>query len=289
MDSFPDMAQKQAKASEHGYNYTNTDRFDNPEMCQHFSVYPDSSLCFKTFLKNNAIKHDCSYGEEALKLDLNQKEVLCQKASYLYTNTNKISRTSQTKCGPPDGASSSRNGVICYAEADSKTDQLKTPCHNSLNSSYNTCSSLKTINIKLEQNDGHPNTVIDSAGTKISNHVKAIRLNQNTYRTNTTLHASICKEHVLSGEELRTFEGNDYRCYLPSEKIFCCAECGKTFKRSSTLNTHLMIHSDTRPYPCGYCGKRFHQKSDMKKHTYIHTGIDRPNWPVALTFVFTII
>ena len=139
----------------------------------------------------------------------------------------------------------------------------------------NTC--FKTNNSKSFENTNGGSEAADAKARDIDNN-NYVRQNLNDKNCLSDLFSR--KDHLYGGDNLEKIPENGYRCYFSSEKVFCCAECGKTFKRSSTLNTHLMIHSDTRPYPCGYCGKRFHQKSDMKKHTYIHTGL-------SILFMFT--
>lgn len=70
---------------------------------------------------------------------------------------------------------------------------------------------------------------------------------------------------------------NDKKCLSKPKNVYInsklqCADCGKFFRRSSSLTTHSLIHRNIKPFSCKFCGKCFHQKSDMKKHTFIHTG-----------------
>uniref|UniRef100_A0A8C8YH70 C2H2-type domain-containing protein n=1 Tax=Prolemur simus TaxID=1328070 RepID=A0A8C8YH70_PROSS len=53
---------------------------------------------------------------------------------------------------------------------------------------------------------------------------------------------------------------------------FTCETCGKSFKRSMSLEVHSLQRSGEKPFRCDNCNERFQYKYQLPSHMSIHTG-----------------
>lgn len=62
----------------------------------------------------------------------------------------------------------------------------------------------------------------------------------------------------------------------PSAKKHRCPYCPTEFTRQHNLKSHLLTHSQEKPYVCPTCQARFRRSHDLKRHARLHTG-ERPH------------
>ena len=62
----------------------------------------------------------------------------------------------------------------------------------------------------------------------------------------------------------------------PSTRRHKCPYCSTDFTRHHNLKSHLLTHSQEKPYECPTCRAKFRRLHDLKRHTKLHTG-ERPH------------
>ena len=60
--------------------------------------------------------------------------------------------------------------------------------------------------------------------------------------------------------------------------VLSCDHCNKTFSSKQTLDNHLKLHKDDRPFSCEFesCSKKFVCESHLKNHIKIHKNESNP-------------
>ena len=62
----------------------------------------------------------------------------------------------------------------------------------------------------------------------------------------------------------------------PGSRKHRCSHCGTEFTRHHNLKSHLLTHSQEKPFCCERCDQKFRRLHDLKRHTKLHTG-ERPH------------
>ncbi|XP_075982771.1 uncharacterized protein LOC142981008 [Anticarsia gemmatalis] len=69
------------------------------------------------------------------------------------------------------------------------------------------------------------------------------------------------------------------RSHMGLEKLLCpiktCQYHTKEFINEASLNNHLNVHLDVKPFSCEVCDKTFHSEVNLRRHLDTHT-LDRP-------------
>ncbi|UXI18016.1 WD-repeat protein [Sarcoptes scabiei] len=66
----------------------------------------------------------------------------------------------------------------------------------------------------------------------------------------------------------------EYHCKMRSEIACEWPDCDAVFSNKSSMNNHMRIHTNERPYQCDWhdCGKWFRLKETLKRHIKLHQG-----------------
>ena len=87
-------------------------------------------------------------------------------------------------------------------------------------------------------------------------------------------HGKVCGD---CGKEFSTRGGMRFhwRAVHSGLRPFSCADCGATFTRKDSYESHVVMHENSKPYMCSECGKTFGRRHARNLHERAHRGDKR--------------
>ena len=83
----------------------------------------------------------------------------------------------------------------------------------------------------------------------------------------------LCKTHNLAFPSYSHLNKRTQAHVRENGRPFICSECGKSFMRLTSLNTHkLLVHDNKSRFYCCTCGEGFQRRCYLQSHERIHTG-----------------
>lgn len=118
----------------------------------------------------------------------------------------------------------------------------------------------------------------------LKNHINPANFTLPTSRSarNNAVSASNSKEAVMSFSCKvchKSFQRQEYvyaHMKQHEEKSFSCPMCDKKFTYKCNLKSHLVTHSDSKPYQCDVCNKEFKRQEQLTCHARIHDPTQSP-------------
>lgn len=115
-----------------------------------------------------------------------------------------------------------------------------------------------------------------------SNHLECIEIDKNvseikeisTCSIENKLNKNIADMKTKANLSSASWKSGRISKYSLKPLKYTCPTCGKKWRTSAELKTHIKSHSNVRPYMCEKCGQAYKHKHALEIHIGMHNGIN---------------